>query len=969
MLSRIIFITLAYFATGWLGLQIPYAGSHITLVWLPTGIAVASLIRWGLRFWPGVFIGALLVNLLTGAAWPLATGIAAGNTMAAVLCAWWLNRLHFNPAFERQRDVAALIAAAAGSMLVSSSLGTANLFLADAMPPQSIGSAWISWWMGDTVGVLLAAPLVLALTRKNIQQLHHDRREALLWLILSSPMLWFAFIYEDGQIGVSLAMAFMTLPLLAWAALRFGKSVTAIAALGFSVIAAWSTALGKGFFILGNEHISLFLLWSYMSTIALTGLLITALQAERLTTENSLRENEEKLRGLFELSPIGIALTDIKGRYIEFNRAFLNICGYTSEELEKLDYWALTPKKYEAEEIRQLEMLERTGRYGPYEKEYLRKDGSLVPLNLNGVLITNSENEQYIWSIVEDVTLRRQSEANQRLAATAFEAQVGIIVTDAHNVILKVNRAFSELTGYTAEEVIGKTPRILKSGRHDAVFYAEMWKTILRDGVWQGEIWDRRKNGEIYPKWMTISAVKDENGDTTHFVSTNYDISEQKKAEDEIRHLAFYDPLTGLPNRRNLLDRLQQALANSARNQQPGALLFIDLDHFKTLNDTLGHDKGDLLLQLVAQRLATCVREGDTVARLGGDEFVVMLEDLNEKINEAATQAETVGLKIITALNQSYLLEGHEHHSSASAGITLFGYQNEQVVEELLKQADLAMYQAKATGRNALRFFDPQMQASVTARADLEKDMRNAISEQQFVLYYQAQVNKQGSTTGAEVLLRWQHPVRGLVFPDAFIPLAEESGMILPLGLWVLKSACAQLAIWARQPETHHLTLAVNVSAQQVRQPDFVEQVLNVLDQTGADPVKLKLELTESMLLHGTEDTITKMIALKERGVGFLLDDFGTGYSSLSYLKRLPLEKLKIDRSFVMDVLTDPSDAAIAKTIVVLAESLGLKVIAEGVETEEQRDFLADNGCYIYQGYLFSRPIPVADFEQFLNLA
>jgi diguanylate cyclase (GGDEF)-like protein/PAS domain S-box-containing protein len=685
----------------------------------------------------------------------------------------------------------------------------------------------------------------------------------------------------------------------------------------------------------------------------------------RRRAEIQLLATDEKLRALYELSPLGIALTDMRGRYLEVNEAFQRICGYSEQELRALDYWALTPRKYEADEARQLESLERTGYYGPYEKEYVRKDGSLVPLRLVGMLVTGGDGRKHIWSIVEDIADRKRIETDLRIAACAFDAQVGIIVTDVHGVILRANEAFCATTGYSAGELVGQTPRLFKSGRHDANFYAALWRSLGQAGVWQGEIWDRRKNGEVYPKWMTISAVKDDKGATTHYVSTHSDISERKAAEEEIKHLAFYDPLTQLPNRRLLLDRLHQALATSRRIARHGALLFIDLDNFKILNDTLGHDQGDLLLQQVAERLSSCVREGDTVARLGGDEFVVMLENLSEGIDEAAAQVEVVGGKIVAALNAAYLLGGHEHHGTASIGATLFGARQE-TMEELLKQADLAMYQAKASGRNVLRFFDPRMQAAVNARVGLEKDLRRAVREDQFVLDYQAQVDSEGRVLGAEALVRWRHPERGLVSPDDFIPLAEETGLILPLGQWVLETACRQLVAWVGRPEADGLTLAVNVSVQQLRQRDFVAQVLAVLERTGADPRRLKLELTESLLLDNAEDTIAKMAALKEMGVGFALDDFGTGFSSLSYLKRLPLEKLKIDRSFIRDVLTDSNDAAIAKTIVALARSLGLATIAEGVETEAQRDFLADAGCHSYQGFLFSRPLTIGEFESFL---
>ena len=446
------------------------------------------------------------------------------------------------------------------------------------------------------------------------------------------------------------------------------------------------------------------------------------------------------------------------------------------------------------------------------------------------------------------------------------------------------------------------------------------------------------------------------------------EVAERKMADDEIRNLAYHDALTRLPNRRLLFDRLQHAIAASSRSGRYCALLFIDLDNFKTLNDTLGHDAGDLLLQEVSRRLATCLREGDTAARLGGDEFVVLLENLSENAQEAATQAETTGEKIHGALNQTYQLANHEYNGTPSIGVTLFT-DHQDTVDELVKRADLAMYHAKSAGRNALRFFDPQMQAVITTRATLEAGLREALLKQQFLLYYQAQVDSQGHVTGAEALLRWQHPQGELVSPMEFIPLAEDTGLILLLGRWVLETACAQLALWAACPELAHLMVAVNVSAREFHHKDFVDQVKSVLVTSGARPQRLKLELTESLLLHDVEDTIVKMTALRAEGVSFSLDDFGTGYSSLSYLKRLPLDQVKIDRSFVRDVLTDAYDSAIARSVIDLGRNLGLGVIAEGVESGAQRDFVAANGCQNYQGYLFSRPLPLHEFEKFVRRA
>jgi diguanylate cyclase (GGDEF)-like protein/PAS domain S-box-containing protein len=561
---------------------------------------------------------------------------------------------------------------------------------------------------------------------------------------------------------------------------------------------------------------------------------------------------------------------------------------------------------------------------------------------------------------------RNLTERDLHIAATAFESHEGMLITDAECNILRVNSAFSKITGYSPEEVIGKNPRMFSSGRQDQAFFKTMWDCINTDGTWEGEIWNRRKNGEVFPEHITIAAVKDDKGNVTNYVGALSDITLRKSAEAEIKSLAFYDPLTRLPNRRLLLDRLEQALASSARSGQEGALLFIDLDNFKTLNDTLGHDIGDLLLQQVAERLSACVREGDTVARLGGDEFVVMLEDLSKNALEAAAQTEAIGEKILAALNRPYQLAKHTYRNTPSIGATLF-LDHMQAPDDIFKHADIAMYQAKKSGRNTLRFFDPQMQDSINARASLESELRLGLEKHQFELYYQIQVDETQRPLGAETLIRWVHPERGLISPLHFIPLAEETGLILPLGRWVLETACAQLRKWQQDPLMRHLVLAVNVSAKQFRQAGFVDEVSGISQRHGIDPSRLKLELTESMLLDNIQDTIANMNALKKIGVQFSLDDFGTGYSSLQYLKRLPLDQLKIDQSFVRDIANDHSDKAIVRTIIAMAHSLNLDVIAEGVETEAQRQPLQNKGCLHYQGYLFGKPVPIEQFESLLK--
>ncbi|HEY0913749.1 MAG TPA: EAL domain-containing protein, partial [Solimonas sp.] len=464
--------------------------------------------------------------------------------------------------------------------------------------------------------------------------------------------------------------------------------------------------------------------------------------------------------------------------------------------------------------------------------------------------------------------------------------------------------------------------------------------------------------------WISVSGapIFDDKGRFLGYRGVGRNITQRKQVEQRIEQLAFFDALTGLPNRRMLTDRLTKALATVARSRRHGALIFIDLDNFKDLNDTKGHDVGDLLLRQVAQRLRDCVREIDTVARLGGDEFVVMLEELSPYAGEGAFQAEASAKKILAAINQPFELLGHFHHSTPSIGIALF-HDQLQSVDELLKRADLAMYQAKAAGRNALRFFDPGMQAAASARAALEDDLRQGLQRQELRLHYQPVVDENGATIGVEALVRWQHPERGLILPGEFIDLAEKTGLIIPLGQWVLQAACQQLVAWSVDATTRDLSIAVNVSARQFRQSDFAQQVLELLRTSGANPYRLKLELTESMLLSDVEDAVRKMRELRSIGVGFSLDDFGTGYSSLAYLKRLPLDQLKIDQSFVRDVLTDPNDAAIVRTILALARSMDLMAVAEGVETEGQHQFLLDNGCWAFQGYLFGRPVPIHELK------
>jgi len=526
-----------------------------------------------------------------------------------------------------------------------------------------------------------------------------------------------------------------------------------------------------------------------------------------------------------------------------------------------------------------------------------------------------------------------------------------------------VSEAVEQVNGVRAEDVLRDPMALYGQVVEEDLprLAAAEQQSAERLEVFDATVRLRRSDGQL--RWMQLtSAPRRLDDGRIVWDGVEIDVTERKRAEEQIHQLAFYDELTGLPNRRLLMDRLQQALSVSARNGLFGAVLFIDLDQFKTLNDTKGHGTGDLLLIEVARRLKSCMRDGDTLSRLGGDEFVVVLETLGIHADEAAAQAETIAEKIRGVVSEPYLLKEYPYRTTPSIGIVLF-HGHQESLEDLLKHADAAMYQAKTSGRNAIRFYDSDMQFAIEARASLDDELHQALAKQQFRLHYQIQVDSLRRPLGAEALLRWEHPERGLVSPMQFIPLAEETGLIVPIGLWVLRSACAQLKAWQQNALTRDLVLAVNVSAKQFHQADFVAQVRRALIDSGARPSQLKLEMTESIVLENIEDTIRKMHEIKLLGVSFSMDDFGTGYSSLQYLKRLPLDQVKIDQSFVRDIATDQNDAAIVQTIIAMAEALGLNVIAEGVETEEQRQFLDLRGCHAFQGYLFGRPAPVGEFE------
>lgn len=691
---------------------------------------------------------------------------------------------------------------------------------------------------------------------------------------------------------------------------------------------------------------------------------------ERSERETAMRESEERFRQLAANVNVMFWLSEPdKDKLLYVNTAFETIWGRSCASLYQNPYavWLESIHPDDRERVLNDGFSGRLDQAQSQRYRIKRPDGSIRWIEDRLFPIRDQSGKVYrIAGIAEDVTLHIESEQELRIAATAFETREGTLITDANEVIIRVNRAFTEITGYHAEEAIGKRPSILKSGRHDADFYQRMRMQLQAAGHWQGEIWDRHKDGHIYPKSLTITAVQDRQGNVTHYVGNFSDISERKEAEEKIRNLAFYDSLTLLPNRRLLADRLEQALVASVRSGEYGALFFLDLDNFKNLNDTKGHQYGDKLLVDVAERLRLCVREEDTVARLGGDEFVVMLETLGLSAEHAAVAALAIGEKILYQLNQPYPIDGYTHHSSSSIGVTLFYGKNHRP-DELLVQADTAMYESKKAGRNTLRFFDPSMQQTLTRRVSLEHALRQAVAEEQFRVYYQIQVDEHRQPVGVEALIRWKHPEQGMMSPADFIPLAEETGLIHPVGRYVLIQVCEQLQRWHERAGFNNLSVSVNVSAIQFNKADFVDQIKDTIEHYRFDRNLLKLELTEMMVLGDIAVATHKMAQLRAIGLQISMDDFGTGYSSLNYLKRLPFNQVKIDRRFTGNVLEDAEDAFIIEMIVELSRRLSMETLAEGIETQAQLELLHRLGCRRFQGYLFGHPIAGSELERQLS--
>jgi diguanylate cyclase (GGDEF)-like protein/PAS domain S-box-containing protein len=712
-----------------------------------------------------------------------------------------------------------------------------------------------------------------------------------------------------------------------------------------------------------------YLLTGFLASLCVAALissvLIFFLNLQRLD-EDALRTSEERWKFALEGSGDGVWDWNLQTGEVFFSQRCKEILGYDEADYEsRILSWESTIYPDDFHRVMTELRAHLDGNTDSYSNEHRAqyKDGNWKWLLTRGKVISRDANGKALRMIgtQTDISQRKQAEEAIQLAALVFEnGSEGMVVTAADGTIVAINPSFTLLTGYTPEEVIGKNPRILQSGRQDAMFYQAMWSNLIATGHWEGEIWNRRKNGEIYAEWLSINSIFNSDGSVNRRVALFSDITKRKQSEELIWKQANFDPLTGLPNRSMFRDRLEQAVKQSRRAGLPLALMFIDLDRFKEINDTLGHEVGDALLVDAAQRLSHCVRNTDTVARLGGDEFTVILGDFDDY-----DSAERIAQTILNSLAQPFQLGAEKSQISASIGITFYP-KDATGLDDLLKNADQAMYAAKDKGRNAYCCFTPSMQDAILNRIQLTADLREALADNQFQVYYQPVVDITTGVIGkAEALIRWHHPMRGLINPDDFIVLAEETGLIIDIGAWVLRTACSQVNVWRNQGQLS-LRIAVNVSARQFHDVHFIDTVRGVLAETGLPPEALELEITEGMMMHNMEHTIAIIRTLRELGVQISEDDFGTGYSSLNYLKQFPIHTLKIDKSFIRDIGSDSDDAALVIAIIAMAKSLHLSIVAEGVETEEQLAFLRAQGCTQCQGFLFAKPMPEQEFGAFL---
>ena len=1028
-----ILIATVYYLAAKLGLLLAFEQANTSPVWPPTGIAIAAVLFWGLRAWPGIFAGALAANLSTGLTLPPALGIATGNTLEAVAAGYVLLSFANSYPFRKVRHVILFTAVVLTATAISATVGVGSLLMAGVVNQQAIATLWGTWWIGDVVGGLVLTPFLLTWVQRPDISLYTCRKmETLAFTVctlLCAALVFGKWFYVGDN---HYPLSFVFIPLLVWTAFRFRQHDATLFIMALTGISIYATLHGLGPFVRDSANESLLLLQSFMSVVVVTTLLLAAAVDERNLSYASLKNIRRKLEqhvaqrtsalqesntaleaevevrehtehALRTLLGASATHTDeaffrkcVKDLSTLYGTAFAFVGVFTDDtkrSIRTLAVWAgddfADNFTYDLDGTPCQDVLNLDMELVPCDAaQQYPHDEMLIQMGIDSYfgapLISPSNKLMGLVAVMGSKPMslqhwirpvlgifanrlaleieRKTAEDELKLAASVFNENVeAIMIADRDTHILRINPAFCRITGYSADEAIGQPISLMKSGRQDRDFYAQFWQALIDDNVWQGEIWNRRKDGAIIPVWQTISVVRDAAGEIDHFISIFSDISEKKMSEERIYHLAHYDTLTGLPNRTSFQNQFEGALLHAERHGRHVALLFLDLDQFKLINDAAGHPAGDELLKQVALRLKETIRDEDIVARLGGDEFTVLLDDI-QSVEDAGLVAE----KILQQLAKPFRLTHAELVATASVGISLYPDDGNDA-STLLKNADTAMYRAKEKGRNNYQFFTSEMNTRALERLSLEGALRTALKRNEFLLHYQPQVDMQsGKIIGLEALVRWQHPEQGLIPPGVFIPVAEDSGLIVQLGEWVLKEACTQHSRWMNEG-LPPVSISVNLSGRQFVRQDLLGMVQRIITDTGIEPRYLELELTESTIMEHVNDTIETLLALRKLGVHLSIDDFGTGYSSMAYLKRFTIDKLKIDQSFVRDLAIDSDDAAIVTATIAMAHALKLTVIAEGVETEQQLQFLKDNGCEQMQGYYFSRPVPAGEATELLR--
>ena len=967
LLLRIALVALVYFCLGRIALTVPSDAYtlNIALVCSPAGIALAAILRFGRPMAAGVWLGALMVNASLGLPLPVAAAIACGTTLApligAMLMRWGDMHIHFN----RQQDVLTFFIVTIVTMGIGAMIGTITLHLAGLLPQAQMRNALLYWWLGDAVGTLVVAPPLLIFSWEVFKRQTGVSRLTEVIVSVGGLLVTAAIVF--GATGVTKApqaLTFFPYVFLVWIALRLGTWTALLSVVALAFCAILGTALGVGAFATDDSKIGIAALWSYIASSVGVTLLIAALHAERNQADRDLRKSEARFRDFTYSLADWFWEFDSRGRFSFVAGNVEGVLGFAPHELIGKTFAELATGNDAAMPVRVFEHA-FAGRRPLRELEIWspHKKGGLRCLRANGVPIIDADNNFVGYrGVFEDITGRRHADEARRLAATVFEnSSEAIAITDANAKIVSVNAAFILITGYALEDVQGQYPSYLKSGYEASDVYESIWAGLRGRGHWHGEAQDRKKSGELFDGLLSISAVRDERGEITSFVAIFSDISAIKKVQQELQRMAHYDALTSLPNRVLLDLRLTHALERAKRSNRKAAVLVLDLDGFKTINDSFGHAAGDRLLQVVSKRLAEVVREEDTVARLGGDEFAIVLEHIKR-----GEDAVVVAKKLFDAVAQPVNL-GNDQMALVETSIGIALYPDDGTTAAiLLRNADAAMYESKGAGRGSYRFYRPEMTHVAQARFKLESALRLAMAQDELEVWYQPQVAlATGEVVGAEALLRWRHPERGLMLPSEFIPLAEETNLILPLGEWVLRHACKQAKAW-HDRNLGFGKMSVNIAAAQIERGDLVRLVREILDETGLPGECLELEITEGSLLHSAENARKVTSAIREMGTLLAIDDFGTGYSSLSYLKQLPIDKLKIDQSFVRDLPGNSDDVAIARSVIALGHGLGLTVLAEAVETEAQRDFLLAEGCDEAQGFHYSCALPAVEFEAWM---